>query len=226
MKKLLSICLGLIILLAACGSDSKNDEKSKENNTSNSQHEKKNNSESNSKVSSLDEEYEKEWHESNTVDSSSEDDEDVDEDEDLYKHEYDKNYVVSKKEEEQLEKLLYKSTNAYGKITEIDHIWQYGEEDRHYPTFVIDGQSIMFDGHNKDLFEDESSEGYQIKKIDDQSIEAVIAKTPKSQLHEVSDPVLKNSKMIITYIDDNTIKIKKDDYPEETLHASINNYEE
>ncbi|PTJ65652.1 hypothetical protein [Mammaliicoccus sciuri] len=224
MKKLLSICLGVIILLAACGSDSKSDEKSKENNTSNSQQEKKNNSESNSKVNSIDEEYEKEWQEANTVDSSSEDDEDVDED--LYKHEYDQNYVVSKKEEEQLKKLLYKSTNAYGKITEIDHIWQYGEEDRHYPTFVIDGQSIMYDGHNKNLFEDESSEGYQIKKIDDQSIEAVIAKTPKSQLNEVSDPVLKNSKMIITYIDDNTIKIKKDDFPAETLHASINNYEE
>lgn len=220
MKKLLSICLGVIILLAACGSDSKSDEKSKENNTSNSQQEKKNNSESNSKVSSIDEEYEKEWQEANTVDSSSEDDED------LYKHEYDQNYVVSKKEEDQLKKLLYKSTNAYGKITEIDHIWQYGEEDRHYPTFVIDGQSIMYDGHNKNLFEDESSEGYQIKKIDDQSIEAVIAKTPKSQLNEVSDPVLKNSKMIITYIDDNTIKIKKDDFPAETLHASINNYEE
>ncbi|PCM41102.1 hypothetical protein MUA27_00510 [Mammaliicoccus sciuri] len=225
MKKLLSICLGVIILLAACGSDSKSDEKSKESNASNSQHEKKNNTESNSKVSSIDEEYEKEKQENaNELDSSSEDDEDKDED--LYKYEYDQNYVVSKKEEEQLKKLLYKSTNAYGKITDIDHIWQYGEEDRHYPTFVIDGQSIMFDGHNKDLFEDESSEGYQIKKIDDQSIEAIIAKTPKSQLHEVSDPVLKNSKIIITYIDDNTIKIKKDDYPEETLHASINNYEE
>lgn len=219
MKKLLSICLGVIILLAACGSDSKNDEKSKENNTSNSQHEKKNNSESNSKVSSIDEEVEKEWHESNTVDSSSEDDED----EEFNKFEYDLNYVASKKEEDQLEKLLYKDTNAYGKITDIDHIWQYGQEDRHDQTFTIDGQSIIYDGKNKDLFKDKDSEMYQVKKIDDHSVEGVIAKTPESKLHEVSNPVLKNSKLIITYIDDNTIKIKKDDYPEETLHASINN---
>ncbi|MFI3378554.1 hypothetical protein [Mammaliicoccus sciuri] len=220
MKKLLSICLGLIILLAACGSDSKSDEKSKENNTSNSQQEKKNNSESNSKVSSIDKELEKELQENeNKVDSSSEDDED----EEFNKFEYDLNYVVSKKEEEQLEKLLYKDTNAYGKITDIDHIWQYGQEDRHDQTFTIDGQSIIYDGKNKDLFKDKESEMYQVKKIDDHSVEGVIAKTPESKLHEVSNPVLKNSKLIITYIDDNTIKIKKDDYPEETLHASINN---
>ncbi|MEB7051680.1 hypothetical protein [Mammaliicoccus sciuri] len=132
-------------------------------------------------------------------------------------------YVVSKKEKEQLEKLLYKDTNAYGKITDIDHIWQYGQEDRHDQTFTIDGQSIIYDGKNKDLFKDKGSEMYQIKKIDDYSVEGVIAKTPESKLHEVSNPVLKNSKMIITYIDDNIIKSKKDDYPEETLHASINN---
>lgn len=220
MKKLLSICLGLIILLAACGSDSISDEKSKENNTSNSQHEKKNNSNSKSKVSSMDKELEKELQENeNKVDSSSEDDED----EEFNKFEYDLNYVVSKKEEEQLEKLLYKDTNAYGKITDIDHIWQYGQEDRHDQTFTIDGQSIIYDGKNKDLFKDKDSEMYQVKKIDDHSVEGVIAKTPESKLHEVSNPVLKNSKLIITYIDDNTIKIKKDDYPEETLHASINN---
>ncbi|MBF9297427.1 hypothetical protein [Mammaliicoccus sciuri] len=220
MKKLLSICLGLIILLAACGSDSKSDEKSKENNTSNSQQEKKNNSESNSKVSSIDKELEKELQENeNKVDSPSEDDED----EEFNKFEYDLNYVVSKKEEEQLEKLLYKDTNAYGKITDIDHIWQYGQEDRHDQTFTIDGQSIIYDGKNKDLYKDKESEMYQVKKIDDHSVEGVIAKTPESKLHEVSNPVLKNSKLIITYIDDNTIKIKKDDYPEETLHASINN---
>ncbi|MFT2141301.1 hypothetical protein [Staphylococcus sp. GDY8P145P] len=220
MKKLLSICLGVIILLCACGSDSKNDEKSKENNTSNSQQEKKNNSESNSKVSSIDKELEKELQENeNKVDASSEDDED----EEFNKFEYDLNYVVSKKEEEQLEKLLYKDTNAYGKITDIDHIWQYGQEDRHDQTFTIDGQSIIYDGKNKDLFKDKESEMYQVKKIDDHSVEGVIAKTPESKLHEVSNPVLKNSKLIITYIDHNTIKIKKDDYPEETLHASINN---
>ncbi|WP_239739929.1 hypothetical protein [Mammaliicoccus sp. P-M59] len=220
MKKLLSICLGLIILLAACGSDSKNDEKSKENNTSNSQQEKKNNSESNSKVSSIDKELEKELQENeNKVDASSEDDED----EEFNKFEYDLNYVVSKKEKDQLEKLLYKDTNAYGKITDIDHIWQYGQEDRHDQTFTIDGQSIIYDGKNKDLYKDKESEMYQVKKIDDHSVEGVIAKTPESKLHEVSNPVLKNSKLIITYIDDNTIKIKKDDYPEETLHASINN---
>lgn len=220
MKKILSICLGLIILLAACGSDSKSDEKSKENNTSNSQHEKKNNSNSKSKVSSMDKELEKELQENeNKVDSSSEDDED----EEFNKFEYDLNYVVSKKEEDQLEKLLYKDTNAYGKITDIDHIWQYGQEDRHDQTFTIDGQSIIYDGKNKDLFKDKDSEMYQVKKIDDHSVEGVIAKTPESKLHEVSNPVLKNSKLIITYIDDNTIKIKKDDYPEETLHASINN---
>lgn len=220
MKKLLSICLGLIILLAACGSDSKSDVKSKENNTSNSQHEKKNNSNSKSKVSSMDKELEKELQENeNKVDSSSEDDED----EEFNKFEYDLNYVVSKKEEDQLEKLLYKDTNAYGKITDIDHIWQYGQEDRHDQTFTIDGQSIIYDGKNKDLFKDKDSEMYQVKKIDDHSVEGVIAKTPESKLHEVSNPVLKNSKLIITYIDDNTIKIKKDDYPEETLHASINN---
>ncbi|RTX73223.1 hypothetical protein CD117_06110 [Mammaliicoccus sciuri] len=220
MKKLLSICLGLIILLAACGSDSKSDEKSKENNASNSQHEKKNNSESNSKVSSIDKELEKELQENeNKVDASSEDDED----EEFNKFEYDLNYVVSMKEKDQLEKLLYKDTNAYGKITDIDHIWQYGQEDRHDQTFTIDGQSIIYDGKNKDLFKDKESEMYQVKKIDDHSVEGVIAKTPESKLHEVSNPVLKNSKLIITYIDDNTIKIKKDDYPEETLHASINN---
>lgn len=220
MKKLLSICLGVIILLCACGSDSKSDEKSKENNASNSQHEKKNNSESNSKVSSIDKELEKELQENeNKVDASSEDDED----EEFNKFEYDLNYVVSMKEKDQLEKLLYKDTNAYGKITDIDHIWQYGQEDRHDQTFTIDGQSIIYDGKNKDLFKDKESEMYQVKKIDDHSVEGVIAKTPESKLHEVSNPVLKNSKLIITYIDDNTIKIKKDDYPEETLHASINN---
>uniref|UniRef100_UPI001301EBB9 hypothetical protein n=1 Tax=Mammaliicoccus sciuri TaxID=1296 RepID=UPI001301EBB9 len=54
----------------------------------------------------------------------------------------------------------YKDTNAYGKITDIDHIWQYGQEDRHDQTFTIDG----VDNHYQLNYDEEFTIEFSLKQ--------------------------------------------------------------
>ncbi|MFI3546524.1 hypothetical protein V5G65_10765 [Mammaliicoccus sciuri] len=206
MKKLLSICLGVIILLCACGQDndksSNNDKDNKEHDTFNTQ---------------------KDTHKEPKTDP---------------------NYEVTEKDKQLLKNKLDDSTNAFGKIINIDTRWidpeyydpyndkgetekddRQGEDPLVIEKGLNDDAFIIYSGKNLDLFVNNSrQEVYSIKKIYDNSFEAVVAK--RKRLDDETPAILKNSKITVTYIDDDTIKVKKDNYPEEILHSLRNHSED